>query len=312
MASAELRPLSLGELLDRAFSVYRAHFWLFLGIMAIPACLLIPMNFFVMRNRLTPFPWVKAAPQTHSGAYAFAFLFIFWIIYPIVQSATTFAVADAYLGKRSTTRGAYGRIRGHFWRIMGLTVNVGIRVFGLIFILVFGAALAGVSVLVYMSRGRPTPSPVGTVVVVCLVFLAFGFALSFSLRYAVSIPVMLLEEKKGREAIRRSVELSRGRRGSMFLAILLTVVVSYAVAIMFQGPFYATVALLKVKGQLPIWLAFSLSASGSIGWAVTGSLLMIVLVLYYYDLRIRKEGFDLQFMMKSLPDSKPVDSVSPA
>ena len=35
MATAELRPLSLGELLDRTFSYYRSHFWLFVGIMAI-------------------------------------------------------------------------------------------------------------------------------------------------------------------------------------------------------------------------------------------------------------------------------------
>src|ERR1700691_4627115 len=36
MATLDLRPLSLGELLDRTFTLYRGHFLLFLGISAIP------------------------------------------------------------------------------------------------------------------------------------------------------------------------------------------------------------------------------------------------------------------------------------
>jgi hypothetical protein len=93
---------------------------------------------------------------------------------------------------------------------------------------------------------------------------------------------------------------------------LLTVVLSYTAAIVFQGPFYLTIALMGIKGQLPAWLALAMSVSGVLGGALTGPLLMIVLVLCYYDLRIRKEGFDLQFMMTSLPEPKPADSASPA
>ncbi|MGH9811917.1 MAG: hypothetical protein ACRD4T_02160, partial [Candidatus Acidiferrales bacterium] len=40
-APIDLRPLSLGELLDRTFSLYRNHFWLFVGITAIPYLLLL-------------------------------------------------------------------------------------------------------------------------------------------------------------------------------------------------------------------------------------------------------------------------------
>ena len=39
--TTELRPLSFGELLDRTFSYYRSHFWVFVGIMAIPQILLV-------------------------------------------------------------------------------------------------------------------------------------------------------------------------------------------------------------------------------------------------------------------------------
>ena len=44
METVELRPLSLGELLDRTFTLYRRHFWLFVGIMAVPSSFTIPVN----------------------------------------------------------------------------------------------------------------------------------------------------------------------------------------------------------------------------------------------------------------------------
>ena len=40
MAGAELRPLSIGELLDKVFSLYRSHFLLFVGIMAVAVVIL--------------------------------------------------------------------------------------------------------------------------------------------------------------------------------------------------------------------------------------------------------------------------------
>jgi hypothetical protein len=44
MAPLDLRPLSLGELLDRTFFLYRRHFLLFAGIAAIPYSLFLIVN----------------------------------------------------------------------------------------------------------------------------------------------------------------------------------------------------------------------------------------------------------------------------
>jgi hypothetical protein len=53
--------------------------------------------------------------------------------------------------------------------------------------------------------------------------------------------------------------------------------------------------------------------SGAVGGAVTGPILLIALVLCYYDTRIRKEAFDLQFMMSSLDRPAPApEAGSPA
>jgi hypothetical protein len=304
MSSFELRPLSLGELLDRAFLLYRRNFLLFAGIMVIPAIFLVPARFFFLQNQGVAIPWRMSSPQPHAAASSFVLLFADWIIYSLAQAAITYAVADAYLGRPSTVRGAYGKIRGHIWRILGVSFNVGIRVFGVIFVLVVGAAVAGGAIVAVLSR-TGSPRPLTFVIVFAFVIGALALGVMFSMRYTLSFPAVLLEDIKGGTAVRRSVELSKGRRGQIFLAILLGIVVLYALAIVFQGPFYATIVLAKLKGHLPTWLVLSMSVSATIGGIIAGPLLMIALVLCYYDSRIRKEGFDLQHMMASLPTESP-------
>src|SRR5438552_9078889 len=44
MADLDLRPLSLGEILDRTFSLYRKNFLLFAGITAIPQLLVLALR----------------------------------------------------------------------------------------------------------------------------------------------------------------------------------------------------------------------------------------------------------------------------
>jgi hypothetical protein len=310
MSGFELRPLSLGELLDRAFFLYRRNFWLFAGIMAIPACVVMPMQFFLLRSRGVPFPWNKPSPQSQATAYTFGFLFVYWIIYAVAQAATTYAVAGAYLGRLSTIREAYGKIHGRFWRLIGVTLNVGIRVFGLMLLV---SLVGAVGVLLMVGITSATVTPGGNIIVLATSGILIGgvaFTLWFSLRYTVSVPAVLLEDISGSAAIRRSVQLSRGRRGQIFVAILLGIVVLYAMAFLFQGPFYAGIAVMGIKGQLPNWLIVGMSVSSAIGGAIAGPLLMIILVLCYYDLRIRKEGFDLQHMMTSLPESGPAGSTA--
>ena len=306
MSGFELRPLSLGELLDRAFLLYRRNFWLFAGIMVIPALLMLPMQIIVMRGQAMPFPWSPPSPRSQVTAYRYAFLLVHWSLYAVVQSAMTYAVSDVYLGRPAAVREAYGKVRGRYWRVIGVTLGVGIRALGWILLFVFPALLVLTLLIGLVSRdGVNLESPLITVVPLVVIPAALGVAVWNCVRYAVSIPALLLENIEGRAAIRRSVELSRGRQWQGFTAVLLGVVVTYAMAMLFQGPFYALFALMKLRGPLPIWLALAMSTSSAIGGVIAAPLLMIILVLFYYDLRIRKEAFDLHQMMASLPESHP-------
>jgi hypothetical protein len=315
MSGFELRPLSLGELLDRGFTIYRQNFWLFAGITLVPSCFIVPMRFFLLRNRGKALPWHRASPQSHAGLYSLVFIFVYSIIYSFVQAATTCAVADAYLGRSSTIREAYGKIRQRFWRIAAIIINVGIRVWGVFIIGIVLVAVAG-GILIYTTNGNVSPdSSIFIVLVLSVVVIAFGFMLWFSMRYSLSFSAALLEGITARDAIRRSVQLTKGRRWQLFVATLLGLVLYYVAVIVFEGPFYAGIALFGIKGQLPNSLVLAMAVSSTLGGIVASPVLVILVVVYYYDMRIRKEGFDLQYMMATLPDTSldtsSADFVSP-
>ncbi len=315
MERVELRPLSLGELLDRTFTLYRNHFWLFVGIMAIPSSFTIPMNLFFLALQKMPSPTGKISPGEVGGIFTgyFVFFLFFVTVYALATAAATSAVSESYLGRQATVRGSYGKVRGTFWRIVGVVLNIWLRVVGFMFLFVLVVGGVTMAIAVLPTESRPgTALAVVLVIGLILAYLAVLVLLGFLvMRYAVAIPVLVLEDLGVLEAIRRSVQLTRGRRGQIFVACLLTAVIGYIGAIVFQGPFFVAMLFTAKNPQGLSWLAFWMSVSGAIGGSLTGPLLMIVLVLCYYDSRIRKEAFDLQYMMSSL-ERPAAGSVSPA
>lgn len=315
MQASELRPLSLGQLLDRTFSLYRHHFWLFVGIMAIPSAFSVPFNmeFLSMRNVGT------AKPSTSVVAFglfvALAFLCLFWFLYSLAIGATTYAVSDTYLGRQATVRDSYRKVRSKFWRIIGLVLNVILRMTGVLILssIALGIIIALSTALTRSLRGGVTAPIIFSSIFVVAYVAYMVFLIAWSSRYSVSISALLLENLGVLAAVRRSVQLTRGRRWQILAAMLLSVIIGYAGVVVFQAPLFIAM-MLSGRGQfLPKWMIFISSTIGALGGAITMPLLMIVLVLLYYDTRVRKEAFDLQFMISSLDQPvRPGATVSPA
>src|SRR5271168_4985940 len=57
MGTLDLRPLSVGELLDRTFSLYRQNFLLFFGISAIPHLLVLAVQLTQLAVTKSRFPF---------------------------------------------------------------------------------------------------------------------------------------------------------------------------------------------------------------------------------------------------------------
>lgn len=318
MSIAEMRPLSLGELLDRSFTYYRKHFWVFVGIMAIPQLFGIALSLFFQALQ-APFGTEPAAPTpAPAGSELVGFVFgaivgasgiaiIYILVYAVALGATTFAVSEIHLGQPTSVRSAYRKMKGQAWRLLDLIISVLVRA-GACF-LVFFVAVGAMGVLSAGIGGGPAMILAVLGVILIFVLSSVGMVLVM-LRYGVSIPALVLERIRAREAMDRSVKLTKSFLGRVFLIGLMMTVVSWVVTSIFQGPFLIAIFVLAIKQTPPpLWLNSLSAVAAGLGGALSGPLLMIPLALLYYDLRVRKEGFDLELMMAALDRGGPAAEI---
>jgi len=278
MADLGLRPLSLGEVLDRTFSLYRKHFLLFASIAAIPQVILLALRLtqtlMLAAPALGRFPRVpRTAVDTSSAFLSLGILWFFgfaiWgLVYIYAQGGMVSAASDLYLGHSTTIGTALGKVRGHY---LNLVVVV------LLGMLALGAAF------------------------VCFIIPFFYVAC----RLIACLPAAVLEDLGPIDSLERSFSLTRGFAGPAFLIFFLSAVLQYAAAFLFAAPFSVAMVLsAKHPETMPMWL--SLTHVGEfIGGVVVGPFLTIAIAVFYYDLRVRKEAFDLQFMLN------PTDPLAP-
>jgi len=301
----DLRPLTLAELLDRSFSIYKRHLWLFVGIMTLPASVgllyAVAMELFqftVVRPQVAatngpPTPeqaFLVAAPMV---AGAILFMIVYFVVYAFALGATTIAVAHVYKDQPITIGEAYRKVRRHGGRLILLMIFGGLRMLGIwLGLVVIAAVLGGLLALV-----SPLLAPI--VMVVGFV-LAFVLACVLVIRYGVAVPAVVLEDLTAGGALKRSVNLTEDHRGRVFLLILCAVVITYATLLLFQGPFVFGAMLAGPGTSTALVLTLAGAVVGTIGGMFSGPIMIIGLAMIYYDLRIRKEALDLHMMLEAL------------
>jgi hypothetical protein len=302
----DLRPLAVGELFDRAFVLYRRHFPLFVGITAVPGLFALIMTLAQQALTSATMPRPDAAGNLDPSAMGenillivslFAAmmlsLLIYWVVYMIALGATTLAVSEIYVGRAVTIPEVYGRMRGRIGALIVLLILIGIRIGGTVFVgtVVIGMGAAFGSIL----------HPVFGGLFAILTALALIAGCTFlALRYSLSIPALVLEGLPPGESIRRSIELTQGRLGRVFLMVICATMVAYAALMLFQGPFLAAAMIAGFETTHGFWLNVLGAIAGTIGTTLTTPFLIIGLAVIYYDARIREEGFDLELSLAAL------------
>ena len=125
MTTFDLRPLSLGEILDRTFTIYRGSFLLFIGISAIPRILVLILNLaqvFVLVPMGIPMGGVGQHPPGSPEALlkGLGALMIIGtlgfvvglLVVLLTQGATIVAVSEIYLGRSITIAESFRKVRG--------------------------------------------------------------------------------------------------------------------------------------------------------------------------------------------------------
>jgi len=179
----------------------------------------------------------------------------------LATAAVVKTVSEAYLGREATVGQAYGFILRKGFRLLLAALAVGL--------------ITGLGFMLCIVPG-----------------------IIFGLQYVFTVTAIVLEDQKVFSGMGRSKQLGRGNLGKIFLVLLVVGLITFVAAVSFQWGGMAVsllafpnnrmaatflVAVLQVIPQVLI-MPFSAAAT----------------VLLYYDLRIRKEGFDLEMLAMSM------------
>jgi len=297
----DLRPLTLAELLDRSFSTYKRHLWLFVGIMAVPAVVATVYAVAIQAFNTTITPEMTPA-QVMSRVVplmvaVFGFMAMMMVVQTFALGATTIAVAQIYKDQPTSVAESYREARRRGVRLLLVVLWAVLRLLG-VWVLLVLLTVTGATLLALGSR---TASGIFAVV-----GLLGGFAFTFylAIRYGVSIPVVVLEDVTAGRALARSVKLTQGHRGRVFLIMLCAAMINYATAALLQGPFMLGAFIAGPGTPTAIGLTIVGAVLGGIGSMFSGPIMIIGLAMIYYDLRVRKEALDLRMMLDSLDAPK--------
>ena len=226
-AALELRPLSIGEILDVAIKIYLRNAWtLFRVVLVVVAPVQIVSALIEASAASNGDTTTVSSHDVALGVTAIVAVAILGIVANTVATGASFkAVADAYLGEQPTWRSS----------------------------------------------------------------LRFAFA--------VAVPVLLTEGVKGSKALGRSRQLVRdrwwGTFGVVLLGTILAGVVSAAIGAL-AGLAGGTTDASSVAGFLVN------TVSGTLGSMISTPFTAAFVTVLYFDLRVRKEAFDLQLLAERI------------
>ena len=268
-----LRPLNVGQIIDRAVRLYRNAFW---------PCVLIALivEIPLLVSRLF---WRPPAIESLTGSnmaeiFGYGFLRIVAVmgVRLVTLAAMSQVVVMVYAGREVSVAAAYWRVLSR-WQEIILT------------------SLTLIPTTVLMIAWYFIP---------CIGSLS-GLGLNifyFVVLVPLCVPIVMLERKKGPDVLRRAWELTRSQFwasiGFALFALLFFVGV-------WLGPrFLVQIVIISLfnKGNLTFsdfslpsfsgYLSFS-DLIDTIFMTLIWPILMIALTLWYLDLRVRREGLDL-------------------
>ena len=310
--SEALHPLSLGEVLDRTAQLYRTRFLVYLGIALIPTGTVVVLFAVVFAIAA----WAGAGGSDPSNQAIVGILVIGALGLLAVPAyvgtnalgfaALSDAAARAFLGEPISIRASYRNAWKRGWRYVWAYLLGAILVAGIPMLVLFGFAFGGGMLAALAQRaGLGSLSAVlGFLIFIAMAVLGV-FAVIALLHICLVFPACVVEQISAWKAMLRSHTLSKGTKGRIFLLFLLGLALNWILVIGFSIPLILVMALVpgasnpshaERAGQIFIFVFYGL---GFAVQAFTKPVYGIALTLFYFDQRIRNEGFDLEWQMRA-------------
>jgi hypothetical protein len=318
----KLRPLTLGEILDRTTRLYRHNFWTFAGVAAVPVvatfAVFVPIG--AAMGLTSVFKAGRALPNTEivelvllALAIALPVLLVAGVV---SQVSLTKTAIGAQKGQKIKVREAIKSVWPRFWRYLWLVALLVLLVV-VVPAVVTVATLAGYGASLSATRGAAP---------IFLGFLAFVVVAAIVvyciwrwLCYCLAMSACIVEEKTAWQSIKRANSLSKGTRGRIFVMYLLMAALAFVIAMIADVLMFIGIAIATAIGGSkfgPVAAVAGLIV-GLVARLTLQVLIqpvpVIALVLFYYDQRVRTEGYDIELMMEQAGlTSLPVSTAEPA
>lgn len=277
-----LRPLSVGEILDGGFRLYRQRFGALVLAALVPLVPLVILAV-LLQGSIDESAFDINAPVTGSDeqrAGESVVNFSLGIAATIAIVACLRIVSAAYVGERI---GAGASLRFGLVRLP-IVIIAGI--------LVFLAMIPAVVVVAVMP----------------VLFLLLLVDIWLFVRLSLVVPVAVIERTGPFRAISRSWSLTRDNWwrlfGTLVVLFLISLVIQLAIGFVFG--LVAGALAISVTAFAVLWV-LTLVAMGVIVDPLTASVLGVA----YYDTRVRNEGFDLELMARDVGTDEPRFERSP-
>ncbi len=270
----ELRPLGLGEILDTAFKIYRRHFRsLCLAVLVVVVPLAVISTLVTLSADPSAFDGsadADAAFDETEVGALAATAVLAVLLSTLATAACTRAVAAAYLGRPVD------------WKA---SLRFGLRK---LLPLVLVSILTGIAVILGL---------------IALILPGIYIAV----RLFLASPALVVEDQTATGAMGRSWTLVKDRWWATFGTILVSTLLIFIISAILQGLIVAPVIAGADSGLVGAIL-------NTIGTVVTNTITIplqaAVLTILYFDLRVRKEGFDLALLSEGVGDPTGPDAVS--
>jgi hypothetical protein len=205
---------------------------------------------------------------------------VYYIATLVLTAGTIRIISESYLGRAPRLQDALS---------LGIAKILPLIAVGLGKAIVVGLIVMGAAVAAGIGAAVLRGTALGVVLIATLVCVALWFAIFVACGYGLTTPVVVLEELDSSfDAFRRSWELTRNFKlkvlGLAAVAVLLT---NTLPSVVFRGIGGA------VMRSAPA-LGIALTALGYVLPLILTPVIAAVVTLMYYDLRVRREAFDLQ------------------
>jgi len=302
----ELRPLNIADLLDMVIRVYRRHFGV---LMAIAAVVYVPIGALQVVSSSSLVASLEAeqpapvlpdfSPLTIGGL--FIWIMLGWLTMPLMQAAVAKAVSEYYLGGDTSVGQAYRFALSRWLALIMVAILLGLATSVVLVVCLLPAGAAAVAAGGLASITHAGPAMLSLVIMLMLFgMLAAMVALVFiGTKFFFGALSVVLEGRGAFAGLGRSWELTNAH----FWRVLGTLSLLWIMVTVAQGIIIwpAQLATFAVGPERMVGVGYAVLYSlSALAQLLCQPFLIIGTVLLYYDLRIRKEGFDLAMMAEAI------------